>query len=273
MIMRIAQLRLHLAVTCILVAGCGVTSCSKPQAHSEDFDKLTSDFVYGSLALSPTSATQAGYHTHNGATLDELLDDYSAASIKASRDFYAGMQARLQKLDVKSLDKEQVADVEIMKNGIGLSLLELDSIQSYKHNPTEYVELAGNALFQCYTLNYAPLDKRFEHIVKRLEKIPTLVEQAKANLMDAPEVWNRVAQEENEGNIELIDKTLRIAVPHTQKVAYDAAAEKAIAALRDFNVYLKSTLAQKTSDWRLGKKCTRASSRTLWQWAKLRNSF
>ncbi len=220
----------------------------------QDFDKLTSDFVYGSLALSPTGATQTGYHTHNGVSLDEQLDDYSAASIKASRDFYAGMQTRVNTLDAKALDKEQAADVEIIKNSIGLGLLEFDSIQSYKHNPTEYVELAGNALFQCYTLNYAPVEKRFAHIIKRLDKMPALFEQAKANLTDAPEVWDRVAQEENAGNIDLIDKELRAAVPTAQKADYDKAAEKAIAALRDFNVFLKDTLSKKTSDWRLGKE-------------------
>jgi uncharacterized protein (DUF885 family) len=219
-----------------------------------DFEKLTSDFVYGSLALSPTGATQAGYHMHNGVALDELLDDYSPSAMDASRDFYARMQSRVTALDPKSLDKEQAADVEIMKNNIGLSLLEFDTIQSYKHNPAEYVELAGNALFECYMLNYAPIDKRFGHIIRRLEQLPEFLAQAQANLTDAPEVWNRVAQEENAGNIDLIDKTLRAAVPPAQKADYDKAAATAIAALRNFNVFLKDTLAKKTSDWRLGKE-------------------
>jgi uncharacterized protein (DUF885 family) len=230
------------------------TSCGTPRNSAPDFDKLTSDFVYGSLALSPSGATQAGYHAHNGVALDGLLDDYSAAGVQASRDFYTQMQSRVSALDPKTLDKEQAADVEIMKNGIGLSLLELDSIQSFKHNPTVYVELAGNALFECYMLNYAPLEKRFGDIASRLEKMPALFEQAKANLTDAPEVWNRVAQEENQGNIDLIDKTLRAAAPAAQKADYEKAAGKAISALRDFNKFLKDDLSRKTSDWRLGKE-------------------
>lgn len=237
----------------VLVVSCGTSQNSDKKA-AQDFDKLTADFVYGSLALSPSGATQAGYHTHNGAALDEMLDDYSPSGIQAEHDFFTGMQSRVAALDVKTLDKEQAADVEIMKNNIGLSLLDLDSIQAYKHNPTVYVELAGNALFECYMLNYAPVEKRFEHITKRLEKMPALLEQAKANLTDAPEVWNRVAQEENQGNIDLIDKTLRAAAPEAQKAAYGKAAGPAIAALRDFNTFLKGTLSKKTSDWRLGKE-------------------
>ena len=209
-----------LACAACLLAGCGSRTS---QGDTVAFDKLTSDFVYGSLALSPTSATQAGYHMHNGVALDGQLDDFSAAGIAASRKFAVDMQNRIAAYekaatDAKTLDKEQAADTAIMKNSIALSLLDLDSIQSYKHNPTVYVELAGNALFECYMLNYASADTRFGHITQRLEKLPALFEQAKANLVDAPEVWNRVAQEENTGNIDLIDKTLRAAVPAAENL-------------------------------------------------------
>ncbi len=231
----------------MLVAGCG----TKPA--SGEFNKLTEDFVYLNLALSPAGATQSGYHTHNGIVLDELLDDYGPAGIAASRHFLTGMQSRIALLDEASLSKEEAADLEIMRNNIGISLLELDSIQNYKHNPTVYVELAGNALFECYMLDYAPIEKRFGHIIKRMQRLPVLFAQAKTNLVDAPEVWNRVAQEENQGNIDLIDKTLRQAAPAALKEEYARAAEPAIAALRDFSTFLKDTLSKRTSDWRLGK--------------------
>jgi uncharacterized protein (DUF885 family) len=231
-----------------------LAGCSTPKPAIGEISKLTEDYVYGNLALSPVAATQSGYHTHNGVSLDEALDDYSAAGIAASRRFITGMQTRIAGLNSASLSKQDAADLEIIRNSIALGLLELDSIQNYKHNPTVYVELVGNGLFECYMLEYAPLGVRFVHIIRRMEKIPALMEQAKANLVDAPEVWNRVAQEENQGNIELIDKTLRAAAPASLKEDYARAATAAIAALRDFNTFLKDTLAKKTSDWRLGKE-------------------
>ena len=224
------------------------------QPGAGDFEKLSNDLIYGSLGLSPTSATQAGYHAHDGVPLDELLDDYSAAGIDKQRSFYDGFRNRINAFNSASLDKEQQADLEIMKNDLNLMLLELTDIQNYKHNPTVYVELAGNALFTPYMLNYAPKDRRFHDIIKRLEKIPTLFEQAKMNLADAPEVWNRVAREENDGNIGLIDKMLRAEVPDAQRSAYDAAAGPAIDALKNFNTFLANDLSKKTSDWRLGKE-------------------
>jgi len=219
-----------------------------------DFGTLPDDFTRGLLALAPVAATQVGYHVHQGASLDEALDDYSAAGLESQRKFFRDFQKRLAALEAASLDAEQQADLEILRNNIGLWLLELETIQNYRHNPTVYVELAGNALYTPYLLHYAPVEHRFGHIIKRLEKIPTLVAQAKTNLVDAPEVWNRVAREENLGNIELIDRTLRAEVPSALKGSYDAAAESAIAALKDLNTFLTQTLSSKTADWRLGKE-------------------
>jgi uncharacterized protein (DUF885 family) len=230
-----------------------LTGCSQSDPPPPEFDKLTEDLMYGSLALSPVSATQAGLHDYKGVPLDEVLDDYSAQGLENQRKFYDGFRTRVAALDTNKLDREQKADVRIVNDNIALELLELDSIQSYKHNPTVYVELAGNAVFVPYMLKYASKEKRFQDITKRLEKMPALLEQAKANLVDAPEVWNRVAREENEGNISLIDKTLRAEAPDPQKEDYGKAADQAVAALKAFNAYLANTLSKKTSDWRLGK--------------------
>jgi uncharacterized protein (DUF885 family) len=94
---------------------------------------------------------------------------------------------------------------------------------------------------------------RYRHIVQRLFRVPELMQHAKMNLADSPEVWNRVAQEENDGNIGLIDKTLRERAPAALKTEFERAAKSALDALRDFNKYLKDDLSRRTSDWRLGK--------------------
>src|SRR5262249_54094067 len=215
--------------------------------------KLTNDFVYDSLALSPVASTSAGYHTHNGIQLDEKLDDYSLAGIVEQRKFYTDFRSRLNLIKPESLQPEERADYQIIDHQISLALLELNEIQSFRHNPTVYVELIGNALFNPFVLNYASIDARYHQIIQRMFRIPTLLEQARAVLRDSPEVWNRVAQEENDGNIALIDKTLREHVPAAQRAEYDKAATSSLAALRDFNNYLKSDLSRKPGDWRLGK--------------------
>jgi uncharacterized protein (DUF885 family) len=237
------------AASVICVTGCKTAA---PPAKP-DLSKLTDDFVYGSLALSPVGATSAGYHEHNGVHLDGELDDFSAAGIDQQHKFYSDFHDRLAAIAQDSLSAEDRADYQIIDNQINLSLLELDKIQSYRHNPTLYVELAGSALFNPFVLEYAPIETRYRHIIQRLQMIPALIQQAEANLADAPEIWNRVAREENDGNLDLIDKTLRAKAPDALRADYDHAAGPALDALRGFTKFLKDDLSKKTSDWRLGK--------------------
>jgi len=236
---------------CITLLVC-LTGCKMP-GEQQDFSKLTEEFVYGSLALSPVSATVAGYHEHQGVRLDEKLDDYSPGGIQDQRRFFSGFRDRLALIKPETLGQEEQADYQIIQNQVELALLDLNRIQSFRHNPTAYVELVGNALFNPFVLEYAPLETRYRHIIQRLFKVSELMAQAKSRLSDSPEVWNRVAQEENDGNIDLIDKTLRERVPADLKPDFDRAATSALAALRDFNKYLKEDLSRRTSDWRLGK--------------------
>jgi len=234
-------------------SGAWAAAAPAPDAAGGPFEQLVDDFVFGTLALSPTTATSFGYHVHHGASLDDMLDDFSPAGLAAARDLLHEMDARIGKLDAASLDAEQRADIDIMRNAIGASRLDLDEIQSYRHNPTTYVELLGNGLYSPYVLQYAPIGERYRHIINRLNKVPELIRQAQANLEDSPEIWNRVAREENAGNVSLIDTTLRAECPSDVRMRYDQAAAAAIASLNGFNRWLEDHLAERPSDWRLGK--------------------
>ncbi len=228
------------------------TSCKMP-GEQQDFSKVTEDFVYESLALSPVAATSAGYHEHNGVRLDEKLDDLTPGGIQEQRQFYFVFRNRLSLIKPESLSPEERADYQIIQNQIDLANLDLHRIQSFRHNPTMYVELIGNALFNPFVLDYAPLESRYRHIIQRLFRIPGFLENAQRMLADSPEVWTGVAQNENNGNIELIDKTLRAQAPASVKAEFDRAAKGALDSLAAFNKFLAGELSRKPAEWRLGK--------------------
>src|SRR5690242_7449793 len=95
----------------VVAVGMFAGACSR-QTPAMQFDQLTQDFLYGSLALSPVSATGVGYHVHNGVPLDELLDDYSTGGLDQQRTFYKDFQLRVAALNVAQLDKEQRVDLD-----------------------------------------------------------------------------------------------------------------------------------------------------------------
>lgn len=216
------------------------------------FDEITEEFVFTSLSFSPVIATSVGYHRHTGVPLDELMEDYSEASLNRQRAFYTAFNRNLDKIDSGKLTPEDRADYSLIRNQIKLSLLELNTIQRYKHDPTVYSELVGQAIFSCFTLEYGPKDLRFFHIVRRLEMVPALLNHARTNLVDSPEIMLRVAREGTEANIAMIDKTLRQEVPEQLKPKFEESSRAAIAALKDFDNYLANDLSKRPSDWRLG---------------------
>lgn len=245
--MRKANLALIPLTALALLVGC--------KRSPTEFPAYTQEFIETTLALSPTGATAAGYHKHKGAELDTHLDDFSAAGIEKSRAAWKDLKSKLDGFDRAKLDPESKADAELIDSQIQLAQLEDREIQSWKHNPTIYVETLGNGLFVPYSVEYAPVETRWRHIIARLGEVPRVLSEAKLQLVDSPTVWKNVAIEENEGTIGMIEQAFPAQVPGALKDSYDPAAKNAVAAMRSFNEWLKTSLKDTGAEsWRLGKE-------------------
>jgi uncharacterized protein (DUF885 family) len=242
----------------LLAAGCG-------RNPSDQLARLSEEFVYTTLSFSPAVATAVGLHEHQGQKLDDLLDDMSAGSLDRQRRFHERFRERLGSVNSGKFTPEDRADLSILQDQISLALLDFNEIHSPLHNPTLYVETLGNALFSPYILEYGPKPARYGNIIARLQKVPLFLDQAATNLVSSPGIWTKVAMEENEGNINLVDKTIRAAAPDEVRETYARAARPALDAMRKFQNYLKNSLSgRNTADWRLGgDKYTRKFRYTL----------
>ncbi|HXN73924.1 MAG TPA: DUF885 domain-containing protein [Candidatus Acidoferrales bacterium] len=245
--------------------GTGQAAKVSEQSAAQKFAELSDRFMKDSLALSPSSASQAGYHKHidpkTGKTieLDALLDDMSLETMAEQRAFYQHWREKfLNETPASALDAQDAADWQLIDDQIGLNLLEFDKIQNYRHNPTVAVELIGNALFLPLTQDYAPRDVRVGHVLSRVQAIPRLLTQVKQYLGDSDPIFISTAIQENDGNIDLIENTISAEIPagSALKAEYDKVAPPAIAALKDFSKWLQSDLAKRPSrlTWRMGKE-------------------
>jgi uncharacterized protein (DUF885 family) len=237
---------------------------TESEAHTK-FAQMTDQFVKESLALSPVNATQAGYHKHRdpktGKTinLDAQLDDVGPQGVAAQRKFYRAWRHRFQtEAPVASLDAQDAADYRLIDDQIAVSLLDFEHIQSYKHNPTGYVELIGNAMFLPLTQEYASKEVRVGDVILRIGQIPHFIEQARSELTDSDPIFISAAVEENEGNINLVDSVATdIPVGSPLKTQYEKVAPAAKKALTDFNDWMTNDLAKRPASgrtWRLGKE-------------------
>src|SRR6202161_1447638 len=231
------------------------SSAKSSQAPAaQKFAELSDQFMKDSLALSPSSASQAGYHKHvdpkTGKTIElaALLDDMSLEAMAEQRAFYQQWRERFRnETPVSTLDAQDAADWQLIDDQIGLNLLEFDKIQNYRHNPTVPVELIGNALFLPLTQDYASHGVRVGHVLSRVGAVPILLTQVKQYLSDADPIFISTAVQENDGNIDLIENTIAAEIPAGSplKTEYDKAARPAIAALKDFSQWLQNDLSKR----------------------------
>ncbi len=253
-------------ISLIVITPSGPSSAAESQSmsNSRKFAELSDRFIKDSLALSPMSASQAGYHVHvdpktgKKIELDAELDDMSLQAMDAQRAFYAKWRDRFRtETPLATLDPEDAADWQLIDDQIGLNLLEFDRIQNYRHNPTVPVELIGNALFLPLTQSYAPHDVRLGHVLSRMRQIPRLLDQVTTYLSDADPIFVSTAISENEGNIDLIQNDIASEIPAGSplKAEYDEVAPAAIARLKSFSAWLHDDLGKRPSNrtWRLGK--------------------
>ena len=259
----------HTAITivvfCAVLTTMTYASPEPTTGASAKFSELSDQFIKESLALSPTNASAAGYHKHvdpkTGKTieLDALLDDLSLKAIENQRAFFLRWRERFHKeTPVSGLNVEDAADWQLIDDQIGLSLLEFDKIQNYGHNPTVVVELIGNAIFLPLTQGYASKEVRISHVLSRMKAVPALLDQVKTYLSDSDPVWVKTAIEENEGNVDLVENTVKdeIGTNSALKAQYDQIAPSTIAALKSFSKWLQDDLGKRPSKltWRLGKE-------------------
>ena len=233
--------------------------------NSKKFQQLADQFVKESLALSPITASAAGYHKYTDPKtgkvieLDAELDDVGPRGIAEQEKFYRAWRERFTKeAPISALGAEDAADYRLIDDQIALSLLEYEKIQNYKHNPTGYVEAVGNAIFLPLTTEYASKDVRLVHIISRIGQIPRFLDQAKSVLTDADPIFISTAVDENEGNIGLLDSVAADVASNPQlKAQYDKVAPAAKKSLTDFSAWMKSDLAKRPTNnrtWRLGRE-------------------
>lgn len=246
-----------------LIAFCcafGVPSILSAQGKTESFASLAHDFVYTTLAFSPGGATQSGLHTYRdprtGKTLnfDQMLDDFSPASIARQRVYYASFRKRLERAGRQSLDAQTKADYDLLENGVNFGIFNLDEERFYEWRPQMYAEDLGGTLFSNMSLEYAPKNVRARDLAARLALVPSFISQAKANLKASNDVYRRVAIESVDGVIDLIGGLGSDFVKGTPSEAkYAAAKGPAIAALQDYKRFISDELPKREQrDWRLG---------------------
>ena len=219
------------------------------ETADKQFEQLAGKYLAELMRMNPERATGLGEHQY-----DHLLNDYSLAGVKKSRDFNESYLNQLKAIRFDKLSKVNNVDARIMRDRLEANIFGADVLREYEWNPGNYN--VGGAINALISRDFAPLKDRLISAKGRLEAIPAVVAAAKANLKNPPRVHTETAIAQNKGVINLIKGDLQMFIDQAGMKAELAPAQAtAIAALTDYGKWLETDLLPRsTSEFRLGEE-------------------
>ena len=233
------------------------SSPAKAAAVSADqqFVDLSKRWLDGAMAISPVTATTVGDHRH-----DAELDDLSADGLRRSLEFSRSMLADIGKIDRSSLSRENQVDYSILRNQLRSDVWNAETLQSAAWDPTFYSQLAGGALYGLMARDFAPLPDRLRAATARMEKLPALFAQMRANLdpKRVPKIHAETVSKQNKGVLSLVDGLIlphAKELPDTDRQRLEAAAANLRKAVDEQQHWLDTELVPNAKgDFRIGAR-------------------
>src|SRR5947207_10798450 len=236
-----------------LVAGAVLLSTAQLFATPEDdrFQKLAKDYIEGLLQSNPEYATELGDHR-----FDDRLTDYSDDAVAKELARAKVVRQQLEQFnDLTKLTGPNRVDVRLLKDNIDNEIFGIEELKEREWNPLLYNQSLANSLYLLVARDFAPAEKRAASVRTRMEKIPAVIAQAKANLKNPPQVYTETAIDQTQGAISLIKEGLNETLDKAPKAKAGLAPlqEKTMAALAEYKNWLQNDLLPRsTGDFRIG---------------------
>ncbi len=219
------------------------------------FEATARRFVDEFGRYSPVSATQLGDHRH-----DAELDDLGAAGRARTLAWVEALLAQLQAIDHSRLSRANQVDAAMLENQLRYSVWSERKYRDWSWDPLVYTQLAGQALYGLLARDFAPLPERLRAVTSRLEKLPLLLEQERANLVPerVPAIHAETAVKQNPGVLSLVDELVvpnLAQLPQADRARLERAIANARAAVQTHQAWLeKELLPEAGGDFRIGRE-------------------
>jgi len=218
--------------------------------QDEAFQKIAHDYVEQYLRANPEDATELGDHRFDGQ-----LTDYSrearAKQLAKQKEF----RDKLNSIDGPQLTGTNNVDFRILKENIDYQIFRAEELKDPEWNPLVYMQSLANSLYLLVARDFAPPEQRIPNLRQRMEAIPLVIAQAKANLQHPPRVHTETAVEQTQGAMNLVQKGLAPLLDRAPQMKKDLAPlqEKTVAALQDYKTWLQNDLLPRSDgNFRLG---------------------
>lgn len=208
-------------------------------SSSPAFKAWLDDFFISYYRNRPVNATFIGRHEY-----DHLLPDDSENGAGDTLAEMGDLMERLKRLPDEPLTGAEKIDRALAEGFLKIQSWEYRSNHFQRGNPSTYTGEAIFGLLSLFLTGFAPLDERVEAAVARMEAIPAFLEQAQANVRQAPAAWTERAIRECQGALAFLGEgvdwlILEHSITHP---SLRLAADKAAASFESFKAYLENAL-------------------------------
>ncbi|PYL69016.1 MAG: hypothetical protein DMF28_04750 [Verrucomicrobia bacterium] len=218
--------------------------------QDDQFQKIAQDYIEQYLQANPEDATELGDHRFDGQ-----LTDYSpearAKDLATQKEF----RDKLNSIDGSQLTGANNIDFRILKENTDYQIFQAEELRAPEWNPLVYMQSLANSLYLLVARDFASPEKRIPNLRQRMEKIPRVIAQAKANLQHPPRVHTETAIEQTQGAISLVREGLAPLLDQSPRMKKDLTPlqEKTAAAMEDYKKWLQNDLLPRSDgDFRLG---------------------
>ena len=214
------------------------------------FKKTAHDYIEQYLQANPEDATELGDHRFDGQ-----LTDYSAEARAKELATQKEFREKLNALDGSRLTGANNVDFRILKENIDYKIFQAEELKEAEWNPLVYMQSLANSLYLLVARDFAPPEKRIPSLRQRMEAIPLVIAQAKANLQHPPRVHTETAIEQTQGAINLVREALALLLDRAPQMKTELAPlqERTAAALEDYKKWLHNDLLPRSDgNFRLG---------------------
>src|SRR5881398_2207259 len=222
-----------------------------PATPQDDaFQKIARDYIEQYLRANPEDATELGDHRFDGQ-----LTDYSSEARAKELATQKEFRDKLNAIDGSQLTGANNIDFRILKENIDYQIFRAEGLKEADWNPLVYMQSLANSLYLLVARDFAPAEKRIPNLRQRMEGIPHVITQAKANLQHPPRVHTETAIEQTQGAINLVREGLSPLLDRAPQMKNELAPlqEKTVAALDNYKKWLQNDLLPRSDgNFRLG---------------------
>jgi uncharacterized protein (DUF885 family) len=158
--------------------------------QDDTFQKIAHDYVEQYLRTHPEQATDLGDHRFDG-DLTNYSSEARAKDLASQKEF----RDKLNAIDGTQLTGANNVDFRILKENIDYEIFRAEQLKEPEWNPLVNMQSLANSLYLLVARDFAPAENRIPNLQQRMEKIPGVIAQAKANLQHPPRIHTETASE------------------------------------------------------------------------------